>query len=204
MYNYVYIYIYILIYTYTAFQHFIRFLCSFRSTAALRKLGPKQKVEMVTHIQANSQQFSNPGLVKNLCKEPPQQKQLSKIYQDLGAAKTLEVQSSGSNEGEVCSLKLHTNEYYVDSHKKKTMTGFRFRQAPISKNKQKLKFQPQNDWKSHTLKWRLPCYASCLQVSRRRFPWKYVCFPTIFVHLLTAFEMTKVSNSEFSGIMPSL
>ena len=87
MYNYV--YIYILIYTYTAFQHFIRFLCSFRSTAALRKLGPKQKVEMVTHIQANSQQFSNPGLVKNLCKEPPQQKQLSKIYQDLGPAKTL-------------------------------------------------------------------------------------------------------------------
>ena len=29
-------------------------------------------------------------------------------------------------------------------------------------------------------------------------------FPPFFVHLLTAFEMTKVSNSEFSGIMPSL
>lgn len=119
MYNYVSIYIYILIYTYTAFQHFIRFLCSFRSTAALRKLGPKQKVEMVTHIQANSQQFSNPGWVKNLCKEPPQQKQLSKIYQDLGPAKTLEVQSSGSNEGEFFVPLIHTNEYYVDSHKKK-------------------------------------------------------------------------------------
>lgn len=173
--------IYVVIYTYTTFQHFIRFLCSFRSTAALRKAWTATTTGEMGDTYPSSQQ-------SGIGEEPPKKSSWAK-YTKIGSC-----QNTGSSKQWIkwrWSLFPETSYKWIlrrFAQKKTNMT--RFRQAPISKYNQKLKFQPRNDWKSHTVKWRLPCYASCLQVSRRRFPWKNVCFPTIFVHLLTAFEMT--------------